>query len=111
MSGEATRLLTVFDLGPFSRMMDRILCSALATTPLVQPGVIHEGGRDYECLQYQRPADVRILAYHVSRLQDVIRLGGRHLRTAMGDCTVKEPTLMAYSETGEVMTLNQSFLP
>lgn len=82
-------------------MIDRILCSALAKSPPVQPGAIHEGTRDYECLQYQRPADVRILAYHVSRLQDVIRLGGRQLRTAMEDCTVDEPTLVAHSVTGK----------
>ena len=89
-------------------MIDRIMGSMLARSPPVEPGVIHVGDRDYECLKYQRRADVRILAYHVSKLQDVIRLGGRHLRTAMEDRTVSEPTLVAFSVTGESMIADRN---
>lgn len=72
----------------------------LSKCPPVNPGAIHIAARDYDCLLYQKPADTQILAYHVSKLHDVIRLGGRPLRTAMEERTIKESTLSTYAETG-----------
>jgi hypothetical protein len=82
-------------------MIDRILGSMLSRSPAVNPGAIHVGTVDYDCLLYQKPADTQILAYHVSKLHDVIRLGGRPLRTVMEERAVKETTLAAYAKTGK----------
>lgn len=81
--------------------MDRILCSMLCQAPPVDPGTVHNAGRDYEYLLFQKPADIRILTYHVSKLHEVIRIGGRSLRLAMEERTVDEPTLSAYSKTSQ----------
>jgi hypothetical protein len=73
----------------------------LSRSPPVTPGSIHVGSVDYDCLLYQKPADTQILAYHVSKLHDVIRLGGRPLRTVLEERVIKETTLAAYAVTGQ----------
>ncbi|KAJ9112078.1 hypothetical protein QFC22_006377 [Naganishia vaughanmartiniae] len=83
----------------FIKMIDRILCSMLSQSPPVDPGTVHCAGRDCEYLLFQRPADIRILTYHVSKLHEVIRIGGRPLRLVMEERVVEEPTLSAYSKT------------
>ncbi|KAJ9093061.1 hypothetical protein QFC21_006554 [Naganishia friedmannii] len=46
-----------------------------------------------------KPADIRMLTYHVSKLHEVIRIGARPLRLAMEERVVEERTLSAYSKT------------
>ncbi|KAJ9091457.1 hypothetical protein QFC19_009100 [Naganishia cerealis] len=96
----------------FLKMIDRILCSMLSKSPPVDPGTVHNAGRDYEYLLFQKPADIRILTYHVAKLHEVIRIGAKPLRLAMEERVVNEPTLSAYSKTdvisNEILQLTET---
>jgi hypothetical protein len=76
----------------------------LSQSPPVDPGTVHSAGRDYEYLLFQKSADIHILTYHVSKLHEIIRIGGRSLRLAMEERTVEEPTLSAYSKTSQLLS-------